>query len=529
MRIIPRDYQVESIDAVARAVQRGVREVLVVLPTGAGKTIVMGVLCRRRGGRGIILAHRDELISQAAAKIRMVIPDRRVGIVAAERNETDADIIVASVQTLANESRRAQLPAADFLLIDEAHHATAKSYRQVIETVQAKNDRAFVVGVTATPDRSDGLAVVGEKAPFKEVVYERSIADFLPHVRPDGLCDLVTLQIALADYQLDGVAKAGKDFSEKALADTMSAIAAVPRIVGAWRTHAADRKTVAFFPSVALAYEAARAWNEAGFPAAAIDGTLDRETRRRILRDFADDNIRILTNCNVATEGFDEPSVECVLVARPTLSRALYAQMVGRGLRLFPGKKNCLVLDVVGISSKHSLVGVADLFDLDAGALADGTSVVEALTKPTKYGPTKTVKKDARIRVATSSRPVDAFGQFTWVKTSGGNWVLSVGKTFFNLERDGEDLWKVSKNGFVIARELTQSYALGLAESEARQLAKDEGALTLIQPKAKWRKDPASSKQLDTLLRMGVRIPEGITKGQAADLITAKFAEKRSA
>jgi superfamily II DNA or RNA helicase len=518
--IVPRDYQVEAIDGIAKAYRRGLRTVIVVLPTGAGKTIVFSVLISRKGGRTLVLAHRDELISQAVNKIRMVLPGADIGVVAADRNEHDRRIVVASVATLALPKRLQQISEPwDTVVIDECHHAVTDSYQRIVAAARAANPETLVVGVTATPDRLDGKPLVGEKGVFEECVYERHIADFLPHKRPDGLSDIVTLQVAIDNLHLEDCTRNKGDFTTASLARVMSAADALPRIVAAWKLHAHDRKTIGFFPSVPLARAAAKHFDEAGIAAACIDGTQDSDTRRRILREYADDKFQVLTNCAVATEGFDEPSISCVLMARPTQSRALYVQCIGRGLRLFPGKRDCLVLDVVGDSLKHKLVGVAEVFGLAASDLRSRKPVSLALKAKDEK---KINLRDVSMAVASGkTRPVDAFGTLNWVRTNHGNYVLSMGETILRVERHGDDVWRVVRNSYdILADNLPMSYAITVAETEARKLATDSSTKALIEPKARWRREPASEKQLAALRRWRVPIPPGCTKGEAADLLT---------
>mgnify|MGYP000010388306 CR=1 FL=1 len=527
IKITPRDYQVAGIDAVASAYKRGRRRVLVVLPTGTGKTVLFACLLARKAGRTLVLAHRDELIQQAAAKIKMVLPSAEIGVVAAERNEWDRQIVVASVQTICRPDRLAPLQARNIetIVIDEAHHATADSYRAILAGLGAFGPQApLTLGVTATPDRTDGVAL---DSVFEEIVYSRQIADFMPHVRPDGLCDVVTLQINCKDLDLDTVKRAKGDFRETDLAAKMAEADVIPLIFRGWRQHGRDRKTIAFLPSVALAHELAEYAQSEGIRAAAIDGAMDHDKRRRILREYADDEIQLLTNCQIATEGFDEPSISCVLMARPTQSRSLYTQIVGRGLRPYPGKTNCLVLDVVGVSAKHSLCSVADLFGLHKAELKSKSVSAALVAKEAEKERLQGLPDQGNLKLYQgATKPVDAMQKLAWVRSHAGLFILSLGKAVIRVERTHTNTWRVLLSGDgpprILGDGLDQSYAFGVAETEGRKIAKDTGADALIQPGARWRRDPATEQQIKKLKAMGASFDVAtLTKGRASDLITA--------
>jgi superfamily II DNA or RNA helicase len=353
-----RDYQLECLGAIDSAEQRGVKRQLVVLPTGTGKTVIFSHLIQQRPGRALVLAHRDELIQQAIDKIRIVNPEAQVGIVKAERNETNYPIIVASVQTLARESRLDQLPK-DFrtIIVDEAHHASAASYKRVIDGLSASSD-PLIVGFTATADRGDKQ---GLDSVFSEIVFSK---DILTMIRSGYLVDIRAIQIRLANADLNRLHTRAGDFVEAELGDMLRAADIQKHAVRTYQEHAAGRKALLFTPTVLLAHDMASAFEDAGIPAAAIDGTTDIDHRREVLERFKRGDIRVLANCMVLSEGFDEPSADCILMARPTKSRSLYQQVIGRGLRTHPGKDNCLVLDFVGATTRLDLVTTATLFDI---------------------------------------------------------------------------------------------------------------------------------------------------------------------
>src|SRR3989441_5368638 len=346
LRLTPRPYQHEAVAAVLAAALRGVQRPLLVLPTGTGTTIVFALLVQRRGGRALILAHRDELIQQAVDKLHLVDPTLPLGVVQAERDELTAPTVVASVQTLSRRPRLTWLvPDFHTIVIDEAHHAPAPSYRRILEYCRAwRPDGPLVVGVTATPARGDRQSL---RQVFDGIVYQKTLVEMM---QAGYLVDLRAIQVLLqADF--DALRTRHGDFVEAELATLLLEANAPAQGLAAFQAHAADRKALLFTPTVALAYAMAATFRAAGIPAEALDGTTPVPTRRAILQRLHSGTTRAVANCAVLTEGFDEPSIDCIIVARPTQSLPLYQQMLGRGTRIYPGKTDCLILDVVGVST----------------------------------------------------------------------------------------------------------------------------------------------------------------------------------
>jgi ATP-dependent helicase IRC3 len=486
-RLAPRPYQYEAVAALLAATARGMHRPLLVLPTGTGKTIVFALLVQRRRGRSLILAHRDELIQQAVEKLHLVDPTLPLGVVQAARDEHTASTVVASVQTLSRRTRLARLvPDFQTIVIDEAHHAPAPTYRRILEYCRAwQPDGPLVVGVTATPGY---------------------------------LVDLRAFQILLqADFDALGTQQG--DFVEAELETLLLAANAPAQVLAAFQAHAADRKTLLFTPTVALAYAMAETFCAAGIAAEALDGTTPLATRRAILHRLHTGATRVVANCAVLTEGFDEPSVDCIIIARPTQSAVLYQQMLGRGTRTYPGKTDCLVLDVVGVSTHHTLHTAATLFACDAGRLAR-QSLLEILDRPVRQD------EDAPLTGTLRSTPVDLFARRTlrWVQTRQGAWVLSLGAQHgtLRLRPDGPETWQVVQvrrdaEPVQLGDTLPLPYAQGLAEDYARHL----GVARLVEAEAPWRQHPATEKQTALLRKLGMATRAGLTKGEAADLLAA--------
>ena len=513
-----RPYQREAVAAIEHALARGIRRQVIAMPTGTGKTLVFSECIHRRHGRALIVAHRDELIHQAAEKYRQVDPTADVGIVKADQDEHHAEVVVASVQTLARENRRERLtPDFTTVVIDEAQHAVADSYVRVLEHVRAfEDDGPLVLGVSATPERGDGM---GLDDIFEAVTYERSLLEM---IEAGYLVDLRAIQVRV-QADLNSVHVRRGDLAADELSDVLTEANAPTQVAQAYREHASDRTGLVFTPSVQLAHETALALNDVGIIAAAIDGRTETETRREILTRLSTGAVQVVVNCNVLTEGFDEPSVEALVVARPTRSQPLYIQMIGRGTRLHPGKSDCLVLDLVGATDRHDLQTTTSLFGLEPGDLTDFT-VMEAVQQRAR---TEAAPVDGPL----VAKPVTLFGRHSlnWVSISRTRHALSVpGGTLVLRSTDGRT-WRVTharrnRQREILGDGLTLSYAQGIAEDTAREL----NANQLVKRSARWRRDRATSGQLLALQRWGIQAKTGLSKGEASDLLTSASAQVAS-
>lgn len=359
-----REYQREALDAIGGAWSRGVRKPLIVLPTGAGKTVVSAQLMLSArayyGHRSWFIAHRRELLEQTVEKIRMVRAEPvSVGIVQGTRNEMDHVVTVASIQTLGhrNGTRLHALlrdNTPNIVVCDEAHHSVSPQWRRVLDAIQEANPEVLMLGMTATPGRSDGTAL---DLVFDEIVYEKNLLDMINMgylVPPRGF--KVTL-----DLDLDDVESRGGDFVQSQLSRVLNTPHVNAAVLNAWRQYGHNRKTVIFSVDVAHAQALKDEFVAAGYTAEHVDGTMKTREREAIFGRFRSGETSILVNCEIATEGFDEPSVECILFARPTESQGLYIQCLGRGLRLYPGKTECIIIDAVGNSERHRPVQLATL------------------------------------------------------------------------------------------------------------------------------------------------------------------------
>ncbi len=521
-----RDYQRDAIAAVEAAEGQGIRRQLVSLPTGTGKTVMFAGLCGKRGGRALILAHRDELVRQAVEKYLRVNPTADVGIVKAERDEVTAQTVVASIQTLVSETRLQRLvQQGDFrtVIVDEAHHAAAASYLSVLNGLGCFAPAGpLLVGVTATPERGDKRALTPV---FEEIVFQRQLDTFIP----DHLADVKALRVAIKT-DLSGVRSHHGDFDDAALGAALRSGQAIPAIVAAYQQHAPTRKGIIFTPLVDLAYETAAALRGAGIAAEGVDGEMPMDRRRAALQRFTRGETQALCNAMLLTEGYDEPSIDLVIVARPTKSKSLYMQMVGRGTRKLPGKEHLLILDLVGVSTTHDLYTAESLFGLTSAELAD-LGVAEAKERRLQRDLDQERERDRERLlhvgpVDVSAFEVDAFhGRRLQWTADDRTWVLGLPDGRFRLvpQDHAGGGWKIVRSwrdgrpAEIVARALPLDWAQGQAEDMARA----QGLAALTRADAPWRRRPASERQLHALRRWGYRGPMPQTAGQASTLIDA--------
>jgi len=376
MSVVLRPYQREAIAAVIRARKAGTRRMVVCLPTGAGKTVIFSELCRLAQRSVLVLAHRRELVTQARDKIGRALGDTDVVAIeqGAETADDGAKVVVASIRSL-HDARLARLLAErDFGLVvyDECHHAVADDNQRVLEGLGAfrKDWTGTLLGVTATAVRADqkGLDRV-----FDQIVYRKSVSAM---VKEGYLAPLRGYRITTAE-DLTAIRSGAGDFIVEELAEKVDVESRNALVARSIQELARDRRTIAFCITVQHARHLARALNAIGVPAGIVHGGMKADQRAETLADFRAGRLAAVTNVGVLTEGFDDPGVSCIAMARPTRSDGLYAQCVGRGTRLAPGKKDCLVLDFVDLSDL-SLVTLPTLAGLPPDVDMEGASVDEA-------------------------------------------------------------------------------------------------------------------------------------------------------
>lgn len=347
-----RPYQQQARDRIHAEWDAGHTRTLLVLPTGTGKTIVFASVAAdqvRAGDRVLILAHRGELLEQAADKLQ-----RSTGLVSAvEKAESTCldswfRVVVGSVQTLQRTARLERFPQDYFgtIIIDEAHHAITDGYRRILDYFSG----AKVLGVTATPDRGD-MRNLGEV--FDSLAFEYKLTD---SIKEGYLCKIMAQTIPL-QLDITSVTMSGGDYAVGDLGTALDPY--LEQIAAEMARRCKSRKTVVFLPLIKTSQKFRDLLNTYGFRAAEVNGQSD--DRRQVLADFDAGKYNVLCNSMLLTEGWDCPSVDCVVVLRPTKVRSLYSQMVGRGTRLSPGKTDLLLLDFLWMTDKHELCRPADL------------------------------------------------------------------------------------------------------------------------------------------------------------------------
>lgn len=452
-----RTYQRAALDG-AREQLRQHRSTLIVMPTGTGKTRVFSEIIARaqaREVRSLVLVHRDELVRQAAGALRRLGCEAEVekaGERASKLAMFGLTPVVATVQTLKGR-RLSSWPRDSFgmIVVDEAHHATAKTYRDVMEHF----GDSLIIGVTATPDRGDK---VGLRNVFESTAYVYEIRQAID----DGfLCPVTARSIVCDDLDISQVKTRAGDLADGELEIAMTLDRVLHQVADPLAKEAGDRPTLVFTAGVQHAHALAAVLS--GYVGhervEAIDGTTPYDERRRILSAYQDGRVQYLLNCAVLTEGFDAPHTACVAMTRPTKSRSLFAQCLGRGLRIAPGKADCLALDFVGNAGKHTLVAPSDVLageDLDDDVKAaaqkkheeDGAPLLDAIdeAKEDKRRRLLADKRKRRLKVESryTAHDVDVFTSITGVAVNGKGGGPT-DKQLAYLHRHGVDTSRMSK------------------------------------------------------------------------------------
>jgi len=368
-----RPYQEAAKDAILGEWNKGVKKTLLVLPTGTGKTIVFSKVIEdrvREGDRVLVLAHRGELLDQAADKLA-----KSTGLLTATEKAEESSlnswfrVVVGSVQTMMREKRLKQFSPDYFksIIIDEAHHCLSDSYQRVLEHFKEAN----VLGVTATPDRGD-MRNLG--AYFESLAYEYT----LPKAIKEGYLSPIKALTLPLKLDLSGVSQQAGDFKASDIGNALDPY--LYQIADEMVQHCKDRKTVVFLPLIRTSQKFTEILREKGFRAAEVNG--DSTDRAEILKDFDEGKYDVLCNSMLLTEGWDCPSVNCIVVLRPTKIRSLYSQMVGRGTRLHPGKTDLLLLDFLWHTERHELCHPAHLIATNDEVAKKMTENIEAAGMP---------------------------------------------------------------------------------------------------------------------------------------------------
>ncbi len=356
--------------------RRGVRRMVVCLPTGAGKTVIFSELAKLARRQVLVLAHREELLGQAREKLQRALgSEASVAIErGAEQGAHDAKVLVCSIRSL-HEERLARVIRdrnVGLVIYDECHHAAADDNLRVLRQlgVFEPDWGGTLLGFTATTARGDGK---GLDSVFERIVYSSSLPDLID---AGYLSPLRGFRVSTA-ADLTRLSTSGLDFRDDELAEAVDIEERNALVARTIQELARDRRTIAFCVTVNHARNLSRSLNVLGVSAGVVHGAMPSDQRARALADFRAGATQVLCNVAVLTEGFDDPGVSCIAMARPTRSEGLYAQCVGRGTRLHPGKKDCLILDFVDVS-QLSLCGLPSLFGVPRDLDLRGEDVSEA-------------------------------------------------------------------------------------------------------------------------------------------------------
>lgn len=593
-----RPYQEAQLAAVVAGMQSGQRRLLVKSPTGTGKTVMFSRMPtwpeleafigqhHKRGARMLVIAHREELLEQAAAKIQAANRGMIVMIEQADRVASPyCDVVVASIQTLQG-SKFARLKRLmlrhDFtiVVVDEAHHSAAKTYRTALahlgflptsvasagEDIEAAThddvaemeaalstwDRdapanRLLVGVTATPNRSDAI---GLGCVFQSIAYSYNLKDAIS----DGWLVPIVPWVLETDTSLEQVRTQAGDFNQKQLAVAVNNTARNQAAVRAWEEHALGLSTLAFTVDVQHAHDLAEAFQAAGHRFRALSGETPKDERRAMLAAYTAGDLEGITNCMVLTEGTDLPRTGCILHTKPTQSATLYEQMTGRGLRLFPDKRECIVIDLVDVARRHSLQTAGVLYGLPPGLLAKGKKLdqieheyEEFLEKyPGFEIDGRQTLEELRLKASTfdiwSVPSLGAFGNgraMDWIKFGEDDFRLEYpwgdGKETISVQKDMLGHYTVcltlrphdnapARQRTIAAQVATADAAAGLAEAFVLQERRSVTKLTAND--APWRAREASPKQIGLLAKLRVPTRKGMTAGEASNLINLAMARR---
>lgn len=533
-----RPYQSEALQAIDDALEKGVRRPLVVLPTGSGKSVIFAQLPRRNKGKMLVLAHREELLTQAKNHILQANPDLTVEIEQGQNiADIKSDVVVASTATLgrANSKRLEKFHPHQFatIVVDEAHHAAAPSYIRILDYFKPN----LQLGVTATPQRGDKTRLTDV---FDEIVYFKTIQEL---IEEGYLSNLAGYRIRTST-DISGVATRAGDFAEGELAETVNNPERNRLAVEAYKDKANNKKAVIFCVDVAHAEDMAQTFNDMGVPCGVITGALKTEEREEVLRKFRSGKTPVLSNCMVLTEGFDEPSIECIILARPTKSQLLYTQIVGRGTRLFEGKTRCTIIDLADATAGKKPVGLPTLMGLPPDFDSDGEDLTEIEKKfkeledkaPAEAARAKSVQDIAeaweRIDLFMPPPPNEALLEYTgfiWMETGQDKYVLNLPTTRERLIIEGDALGRYT----VKLKAEQETKTLGVCETMEEAFKRSDkwiqhhrdDQMTLLDNDAQWRVDAPSDKQVKWLKKFGVPITADLTRGQASMMLDKLFAE----
>jgi superfamily II DNA or RNA helicase len=528
----------------------GISRSLAVLATGGGKTIIFAAYLDRllrTGERALVLAHREELLTQAHDKMAVAAPSLHVEIEQAEKRASksmprsllhspERSVVVGSVQTMRGKRLASWAPDAfSSVVIDEAHHAVAPGYADILRHFGCLGGSTRLVGVTATPGRTDG---VGLGAIFQEIAVEYSIRDL---IGMGYLCP-IRAHLVRSNVSLDGIKQVAGDFSAGELQQRVNVAERNEAVVSAYEKYAPDRQAIVFTAGVEHAHSIADLMAARGINARSVWGDMDKDQRRSVLDDFQAGKVKVLTNFGVLTEGFDAPATSCIIMARPTRSALIVTQCIGRGTRLAPGKTDCLVLDIrdsvskLNLCSAATLAGLPPHFDPQGGdVLALGAEMedLDPRLQSQAIDREQLGKFVAQIKQGMSVAEIDLFAaiktdprvkevsQLKWMQTGGDAWAIRIPKTGeqYHMHVDTLGNHVLTQDGHPLAVEKDAHVAFRYADAWLRMQHPE--AAHLLDANADWTRKEASEAQLKTLAKLakGRELPPKLSRGDASMLI----------
>lgn len=555
-----RDYQVGCLDKSLERQRDGVNRQLAVMATGLGKAVLFAALRQHHGfkKRVMVLVHREELASQAAARIYRWNPGLMVGVEMAQSQAAPMDnFVVASVPTLGRRGsgRIGKFHPSDFdaIVSDEAHHSPSPQWTRVLSHfgLDTPGGDILSLGLTATPNRSDGI---GLRALFDEVIYNFGIGKDATSGAQGAIEAgyLVNLKCwaEATKTNLDSVHTVAGDFNQGELADAVNNPQRNATIVKLWAKHALDKKTVVFTVDIQHALDLAAAFKAMGCSAEAIWGD-DPERQSKLARHRRGE-IKVLCNCAVLTEGYDDAGIECIVLAKPTKSTLLLTQMVGRGTRLpegrqhiseiRPGEKDhCIIIDVVDVTSKHNLASVPSLLGLPKNLNMKGetyTRAKEKIERVAREFPTANIidlksldHLDAiskQVELFTVKYPVEiaSLTELAWRQQGDGYW-LPVDHGRITLAQDLRGEWWA--RGMAAGKKIEiQAQNLAGAFNAADRAITETGNRALYARDARWRDSGPSDKQIALCQKIKLNIPAGATRGMVSAALDAHFSRRRA-
>jgi ATP-dependent helicase IRC3 len=540
MSLTLRPYQIEALESIQNHLDKGIVKQLVVLPTGAGKTVIFSNIPQtiKDSLPMLVLAHRGELLTQAKDKILWSNPQLDVQIEKAEDTADLCDVVVASVPTLgrADSQRILKYPKDYFktIIIDEAHHAAAETYRRILDYFTPK----FLLGVTATPQRSDSVRLTDV---FDEITYYKTIQDL---IQEGYLCRLVGYRIR-TDTDISEVETSHGDYMASQLEDTINTPTRNAIVVKSYFEFAQNKKAVVFASGVKHARDLAASFAQKQIPVRVILGDTPDDERKQSLADFASGTIKVIVNVGVLTEGFDEPSIGAIILARPTRSSLLYTQIVGRGTRLFEGKDNCIIIDIADTTKGKkplglpTLLGMPPEFDLKGQDLVD---VAEKYKELEDYCPGEAVRVLSLDDIELAYKRIDLFmppppneivqtySRFVWAEVAENDFHLGINQDeSIRIHVDALGRWTTTLKQKI--KDASKDTVLGHPEDMREAFVRTDRWITsnrsynlnLLDNTAAWRADSPTDKQHKMLKRMGIPITADMTKGTASQIISKYY------